>query len=60
MKAGKAERNDLAFGQITKGLKQLAKELNTVVVLLTQLNRKLEDRTKTSAPCPVIAVIQVK
>ncbi|HGJ5882040.1 replicative DNA helicase [Arsenophonus sp.] len=45
MKAGKAERNDLAFGQITKGLKQLAKELNTVVVLLTQLNRKLEDRT---------------
>ncbi|QCJ70891.1 helicase [Providencia heimbachae] len=44
MRAGKADRNDLAYGDITKGLKQLAKELDTVVVLLTQLNRKLEDR----------------
>lgn len=45
MKAGKADRNDIAYGDITKGLKQLAKELDTVVVLLTQLNRKLEDRS---------------
>ncbi|MEY0231921.1 replicative DNA helicase [Providencia manganoxydans] len=45
MKAGKADRNDIAYGEITKGLKQLAKELDTTVVLLTQLNRKLEDRT---------------
>lgn len=44
MKAGKADRNDIAYGEITKGLKQLAMELDTVVVLLTQLNRKLEDR----------------
>lgn len=44
MKAGKADRNDIAYGEITKGLKILAKELDTVVVLLIQLNRKLEDR----------------
>ncbi|OKP29412.1 DnaB-like helicase C-terminal domain-containing protein [Serratia fonticola] len=45
MKAEKAERNDLAYGMITKGLKNLAKELGCVVVLLTQLNRDLEKRT---------------
>jgi len=44
MKSEKAERNDLAYGIITKGLKNLAKELNCVVVLLTQLNRDLEKR----------------
>lgn len=44
MKAEKAERNDLAYGMITKGLKNLAKELNCVVILLTQLNRDLEKR----------------
>ncbi len=45
MKAEKADRNDLAYGMITKGLKNLAKELDCVVVLLTQLNRELEKRT---------------
>lgn len=45
MTADKAERNDLAYGLITKGLKTLAKELDCVVVLLTQLNRDLEKRT---------------
>lgn len=45
MTADKAERNDLAYGMITKGLKMLAKELDCVVVLLTQLNRDLEKRT---------------
>lgn len=45
MKAEKADRNDLAYGEITKGLKNLAKELDCIVVLLTQLNRKLEDRS---------------
>lgn len=44
MAAEKAERNDLAYGLITKGLKMLAKELDCVVVLLTQLNRELEKR----------------
>lgn len=44
MKAEAAERNDLAYGQITKDLKNLAREMDCVVLLLTQLNRKLEDR----------------
>lgn len=44
MTAEKADRNDLAYGLITKGLKNLAKELECVVVLLTQLNRDLEKR----------------
>lgn len=44
MTAEKADRNDLAYGLITKGLKNLAKELDCVVVLLTQLNRDLERR----------------
>ncbi len=44
MKAEKADRNDLAYGMITKGLKNLAKELGCIVVLLTQLNRELEKR----------------
>lgn len=44
MKGEKADRNDLAYGEITKGLKGLAKELQCVVLLLTQLNRGLESR----------------
>ena len=44
MEAEKADRNDLAYGMITKGLKNLAKELNCVVLMLTQLNRGLENR----------------
>ena len=44
MTAEKADRNDLAYGMITKGLKNLAKELGCVVVLLTQLNRELENK----------------
>lgn len=45
MTAEKAERNDLAYGQIVKEMKNLARELNCVVLLLTQLNRGLENRT---------------
>jgi len=44
MEAEKADRNDLAYGIITKKLKNLAKELNCVVLMLTQLNRGLESR----------------
>ena len=44
MEAEKADRNDLAYGIITKKLKNLAKELDCVVLLLTQLNRGLEQR----------------
>lgn len=44
MSAEKAERNDLAYGQIVKEMKNLARELNCVVLLLTQLNRGLESR----------------
>lgn len=39
-----AERNDLKYAKITKELKKLAKELNCVIILLTQLNRNLENR----------------
>lgn len=44
MKGEQAERRDLSYGEITKGLKALAKELDCVVLLLTQLNRALEQR----------------
>lgn len=39
-----AERNDIAIGQITRGLKRLARDLSVPVVLLCQLSRKVEDR----------------
>lgn len=44
MKAEAAERRDIAYGDLTTGLKDLAKEMDCVVLLLTQLNRKLEER----------------
>ncbi|EGT5185827.1 AAA family ATPase [Cronobacter sakazakii] len=44
MAAEKADTESQAYGIITKGLKILAKELNCVVVLLTQLNRGSETR----------------
>ena len=40
-----AERRDLEISEISQSLKALAKELNIPVVALSQLNRKLEERS---------------
>jgi len=45
----KAERHDLSVGQITKGMKAMAKEFNAHVIGLSQLNRSVESR---SPPIP--------
>lgn len=42
--AGPGDNRNAQIEAITRGLKALAKELDCVVVLLSQLNRKLEDR----------------
>ncbi len=39
------ERRDLEISEISRSLKMLAKELNVPVVALSQLNRKLEERS---------------
>jgi replicative DNA helicase len=44
MATGQEERRDLQIGALTKGLKNLAKELDIPVVLLSQLSRKCEER----------------
>jgi replicative DNA helicase len=41
---GASDKQWEVVGEYTRGLLQLAKELNVAVVLLCQLNRKLEDR----------------
>jgi len=42
---GMAERRDLEISEISRSLKALAKELDIPVVALSQLNRKLEERS---------------
>lgn len=41
---GRGERRDLALGDATKGLKALAKERECHVIVLSQLNRSVEQR----------------
>ncbi|MGL4440589.1 MAG: DnaB-like helicase C-terminal domain-containing protein, partial [Bosea sp. (in: a-proteobacteria)] len=41
----KADRNDISVGFVTRGMKQLARQLEIPVVLLCQLSRKCEERS---------------
>lgn len=45
MKTGKAESQNIAIGEVTKELKALAKEMQVPVVVLSQLNRGVEQRS---------------
>ena len=49
---GKNERRDLAVGRVANEAKQIAISLNLAFILLSQLNRKSEDR---SDPEPIIS-----
>jgi len=49
IKKGKAENTTSAIADITGALKNLAKELNIVVILLSQLNREAEGKEPTQA-----------
>jgi replicative DNA helicase len=44
------ETRDMAIGSVTRQLKQLAKELNVPIILLSQLNRGLEKRGGDKEP----------
>src|SRR5690606_1477090 len=41
---GKFDRHDLAIGDMTRQLKQMARQFNVPVVLLSQLSRAVEQR----------------
>jgi len=49
MDHGKHDRHDIAVGHSSKKLKELAKRMGCAVLLLSQLNRKVEDRADASA-----------
>ena len=42
MELPKADRHDIAVGQVTRGLKQLAKEIKVPIILICQANRDLD------------------
>lgn len=44
MRVPDAERRDLALAEVTRRLKLLAKELNGIVIVVSQLSRKVEER----------------
>ncbi len=44
----KAERNDLAIGMVSGGLKRLAGRINTTLIALSQMSRKVDDRPANS------------
>ena len=61
MKVEKAPRMDLSYGEISKGLKNLAKELKTPIFILAQLNRALEQRpNKRPLPSDIREVGQLE
>lgn len=45
MSAAKAESRQVAVSDLSRGLKQLARELNVPMVVLAQLNRQVENRS---------------
>ena len=46
MKLGKADRHDIAIGNITRDLKELAKEMKTPIFLVVQSNRPVNIRDR--------------
>lgn len=48
MKLGKADRHDIAVGNITRALKELAKELKVPIILIAQANRGLDKAARPS------------
>ena len=50
METGKAENRAVAIGEISRGLKILAKELKIPVLSLAQLSRKAEDPSRKGRP----------
>lgn len=45
MKLGRAERRDIAIGDVTRAMKAMAKELSVPMWVLSQLNRGVESRS---------------